>query len=196
MVTISNGGEGANIDAKVDQNNRVHVSAINHSLENHATTHGESYNINTGTIALTGASASGILYFKNDNVEDFVIQAIAVGLGSAATVTDLAVITIIKNPTSVSFSTAVDINQNRNFGSSSMLANTSDIFKGAEGATVTGGNDILYFFQPEGGRLFATIDLIVPRGQSVAVTIDPNISSGTMNAYCALIGYLRDEQND
>lgn len=196
MSTISNGADGANIDAKVDQNNRVHVSAVNQQADMHATTHGDSYNINTGTIALTSGTASGVLYFKNDDVKDFVVQAIAVGLGSAASVTDLAVITIIKNPTSVSFSAAVDINQNRNFGSSDTLATTSDVFKGAEGATVTGGSDILYFFQGEGGRLFATIDLIIPRGQSLAVTIDPNISSGTMNIYCALIGYLRDEQND
>lgn len=195
MPAISNGGSGANIDAKVDLNNRLHTSGTVHDLHAHATVHGRSYNINTGLISLTAGTVSGVMYFKNDNVEDFVVANIAVGL-LQGTLTDDPIVRVVKNPTSVSFSASVDVNQNRNFGSSETLASTSLIYKGAEGATVTGGDDILIFAAKESSRLFATIDLVIPRGKSLAVTVDPNISTGSMSIYVALIGYLRDVEND
>ena len=195
MGTVVNDADGPKIGQKVDQNNRAHTSSIEQSLASHATVHGDSYNLNTGLINLTAATVSGIMYYKNDDVKDFVITAIAVGQ-KAGTQTDLSDITVILNPTSVSFSTAVDINQNRKAGSSNTLATTSLAYKGAEGATVTGGNSALLFVSGQSSRLFATVDLIIPRGQSLAITLDPNLSSGSMDVYAALIGYLRDTEND
>ncbi len=80
--------------------------------------------------------------------------------------------------------------QKQDFFSSKTL--TADVYKGAEAATVTGGNEIIQFYQSAGGRLFGTIDLVLTKGDSLAVTIDTNTSSGTTNVYCALVTHLKN----
>jgi hypothetical protein len=188
-MSIINDGTGTGNRAKVS-GNRLFAHTITEGEQLHAAESGDAYNINTGTIGLTNSTASGVLYLANNEDRDIIIEALAVGVGSAGTVTDVSTVTVIRNPTSVSFSTAVDMNQNRNFGSSKTL--TADAFKGAQGATVTGGDSIVQFYTGAGTRLYAPIDLIIPKGNSVAVTIDTNTTSGTSNVYAALICYLKE----
>ena len=103
-------------------------------------------------------------------------------------------IKIVRNPTAgtlIDGATAVDMNQNRNFGSNNTLAD-SLAYKGAEGNTVTDGDDIIQFYTGAGSRLFASINLVLTKGSSIAVTIDTNTSSGTTNVYAALVLHLKD----
>lgn len=191
-MSIINDGTGKGNKAKVS-GNRLFVHGITEDESIHATEDGDSYNINTGTIGLTSTTASGVLYVKNNEDRDFTIRAIAVGISSAGTTTDMSTITLIRNPstgTLISGATNVDMNQNKNFGSTKTL--TVDAYKGAEGNTVTNGDDIAQFFTPAGSRLFANIDFIIPKGNSIAITIDTNTSSGTTNVYAAVIGYLKE----
>ena len=89
------------------------------------------------------------------------------------------------------FSTAVDMNANRNLSTNKDLG-TSLAYKGTEGDAVTGGEQSLLFFQGD-GRLFATIDLVVGPGNDIAVTMDPKVSAGNCVAYVALIMYKKTE---
>lgn len=188
-MTIIKDGTGTGNVARVS-GNRIFAHTITESESVHATEKGDAYNINTGTIGLTSSTASGVLYLKNNETRDLIVEAIAVGIGSAGTVTDLTEVKVIRNPTSVSFSAAVDANVNRNFGSSKTL--TADVYKGAEAATVTGGSEALIFYQSAGGRLFAPIDLVLTKGDSLAITVDTQTTSGTTNVYAAAITYLKD----
>lgn len=172
---------------------QIKAFSVSESEAQEATELGDGYNINTGAIGLTSSTESGVLYFKNGESRRFIIEAIAVGVGSAGTVTDVSQITLIKNPTGgtlISNATPVDINENRSFGSSNSLA-SSLAYKGAEGNTVTGGDDAFLFFQAAGGRLIADIQLELNPGNSIAVKIDTNTSSGTTNVYAAVIGHLK-----
>jgi hypothetical protein len=186
--------------ARVVDDQRLAVAAVTETQRQHAVETGDAYNINTGPIALTGTADSALLYFYNDQapvngVSDFVIDSIAVGIGTVtATITDSALITVIRNPTGgdiISDATAVDANQNSNFGSSNALASTTLVYKGKNGGTITGGSDFAYFYATGGSRLFATLDTIVPRGASVGIKIDLGTSGGG-NVYAAIIGHLRD----
>jgi hypothetical protein len=188
-MSIIQDGTGSGNRAKVS-GNRLFGHTITEGEDRHSTEQGDAYNVNTGVIGLTSSTASGILYIKNNESRDMIIEAIAVGVGSAGTTTDVTTVTLVRNPTSVSFSTAVDMNQNRNFGSSKTL--TADVYKGAEAATVTGGNNAAIFFQASGSRLFAPIDFVLTKGDSLAVTIDTNTSSGTTNVYCAALLHLKN----
>ena len=99
---------------------------------------------------------------------------------------------MIRNPTGgdlISDATAVDMNQNRNFGSSKTL--TADVYKGKSAGTITGGDDIVLLYQGTDSRLFASLILQVPKGQSIAIKIDPKLSSGSVKAYCAAVCYLK-----
>lgn len=189
MSSIIQDGTGTGNAAKVG-GNRLFVHSITEAEAIHSTEEGDAYNLNTGTIGLTSSTASSIMYVQNNEVQDLVIEALAVGVSSGGTTTDSTTVTVIRNPTSVDYSTAADMNQNRNFGSSKTL--TADVFKGAEGSTTTGGNSIIQFFMGSGTRLFAPINLLLPRGASVAIEMNTNTSSGTTNVYAAMVCYLKD----
>jgi hypothetical protein len=181
--------------ANVDENNRLHVRAVNTPEAMEANIQGDAYNINSGVITLTSATDSAVIYVKNNEDRDLHVSAIAVGLGPspAATTAETPVITVIRNPTAgtiVSSAVAVDINSNRNYGSSKTLS--VDAYKGNSGLTLTDGVDHLLFFQPEDGRLFAGIDELLTKGDSIGVKIDPAAGNTSMNCYAAIICHLED----
>ena len=185
-------GSGPGFSAKVNENLRLYTNGIVQTEAEAATDIGNSYNLNTGIIAYTGTSVSSLMYLKNNEDQTLVVTAIAVGLfDRSATITDDALITLIRNPTTgdiVSDATAVDMNQNRNFGSDNTL--TADVFKGKDGGTVTNGGDIAKLLLSD-GRSFFTIDWELPKGKSLAATVDLNTSGGA-NMYCAFICHLKD----
>jgi len=192
MSLIIKDGTGNGFSAEVDEDKDLHTKATTETRALDRTHSGKSYNINTGTIALTSSTASGVLYFKNNESSNFIVEAIAVGVGSAGTTTEMSTITLIRNPTTgtlISGASAVSMNQNRNFANPASLSDSLS-YKGAEGNTVTDGDAIAQFFQGAGGRLFAGIGFELQKGNSLAITIDTNTSSGTTNVYAALIGYL------
>jgi hypothetical protein len=190
-MTVLNDGTGKGNNAKVDGNNRLHTQSVQEAEATHAVEAGDAYNINTGNI--TFSAAGTLLFVKNNEDKDLVISAIAVGLGSG-TLSDSAEITIERNTTGgdlgFSDNTAVDINANRNFGSSKTL--DANVYKGKSGGTSTGGNDAVLLYQTASSRLFATIDIVVPKGNNIAITIDPKLSSGSVKAYAAIICHLKD----
>ena len=188
-------GTGDSYLARVDGNNRLWTRSVSTAEQVIANVEGAAYNINTGTITLTNDAETPVIYLKNTGERDLSIEAIAVGLGATdGTANNPARITVVRNPTAgtiVSGATAVAINQNRNFGSNATL--TANVYKGATGNTMTGGNDYLLLYQGLSSRLFATISTDLPRGSSIGIKIDPQTSSNTSLAvYAALICYLRD----
>lgn len=190
-ITIR-GATGNSYGVKVGSDFRLATRSVSATEIQDAVKTGRSYNINTGEISISADSA--LLYFKNNEDEDFFVDSIAIGLtdGSAS---DIQKVTVIRNPTAgtiVSGASAVAINQNRNFGSSKTLAN-SLAYKGASGNTITDGSDIALLFQTDNGRLFADVDFLLPKGSSIGVEIDVNLSSGSMGVYVALIGHLVEQ---
>lgn len=190
MSTFILDGQGKGNVMGVNSENRALVHAVTEDEKGHAVEFGLAYNINTGNITLSAASA--LLYMKNNEAQNFIVEAVAVGLG-AGTASDLGEITVIKNPTAgtlISGASAVSMNQNRNFGSSETLLN-SLVYKGASGNTATGGSDVALFYQALSSRGYYTTGFEIPKGSSIAVSVDPKLSSGNCKCYVALIGYLK-----
>ena len=196
-------GKGKNGFAAVTRGQALLGFSVTESETQAATDAGFAFNINTGIIALTGSSESGVLYFKNDEPpvngqSDYIITTIVVGLGNrSATVTDDAVVTVYRNPTGgtlVDAASAAAITSNQNFGSSRTLSSTTLIYKAtASNQTLTGGTTHLISFTA-GPRLAIPLSLNIPRGSSLGITIDLNTSGGA-NVYVALIGYRKDGSN-
>ena len=198
-MILENGVGNAN-KTLVDKNNQVHTFSVTESEKTAANKNGDQYNINSGTIAFSTNSTTRttILYFKNDEDQSFVVTAIAVGLGTrSATVSDAANVYIVRNPltgTTITNANAVDMNSNSNFGSNRTLKSTTLAYKGADGEGATsGGNDHALLYMTD-GRLFAELDIELPKGASIAIEIDGN-TSGTFNVYGVLIGYVKDVNN-
>lgn len=182
-------GTGNGKEAKVDDLNRLHTLTISKTDLQRAVEDGDAYNINTGDIAISAETA--MLYLKNNEDKDLYIEAIAVGIGGSANfnATGNCIVTVVKNPTggtTISNASAVAMNQNRNFGSSKTL--TADAYKAAaSGNTVTGGSDVLKIAQNGRGRVYAGIGLLLKKGNSIGIEVDPNLSSGSTNVYAAII---------
>jgi hypothetical protein len=196
MADTIKDGKGTGYLARVDKNNRLVTDAIVTDDSLDATLIGNSYNINTGEITLTNAADTPVLYLKNNETEDLIIRAVAIGLGPTTNGTGgIPKITIVRNPTTgtiiTSTPTDVDMNSNRNYGSTKTL--TVDAYKGATGDTMTDGTDHLFFYQTTSGRLFATIDEVLPKGSSIGVKIEPQASNDDMTCYAALVCHLFDE---
>ena len=189
-------GKGSGRRAEVGIGHRLHTHAVTTTGTVNAAIKSLAYNLNTGTITLTNAVDTPVIYFKNNEDIPFVVTSMAVGIGeSDGTAAEEVPITVVRNPTVgtiiTSTPTNVAINQNRNFGSNRTL--TADVYKGATGDTMTDGNDVLYLFASQNARLFAGIDMILPKGTSIGVKIDPPTSNTGMAVYVALIGYLDDD---
>lgn len=71
------------------------------------------------------------------------------------------------------------------------FSSSTKIYKAtASGQTLTGGSDSALFAQNDQGRLFATVDFIVPKGQAVGVRLE-RLGGFSGDVYCALIGHKR-----
>jgi hypothetical protein len=187
-------GTGSGNEAKVDNNNRLHIQSVSETEALHAAELGNAYNINTGLISITADAT--LIYLKNNEDEDLVVESIAIGSFEGITHSDDPYITIIKNPTSgdlIADATAVSINENRNFGSSKSL--TGDAYKGKVSGTITGGNDAAILQVAPATRSFYNVDFILPKGSSIAIKLTANVTSGTANYYAAIICYIKDPES-
>lgn len=183
-------GTGSGRLAAVDYGNRLLTYAISNTEGEAATEVGRSFNINSGAITLTNANETPILYFKNKDADAIHIFAIAIGLGpsTGGSSSTIPKITIVRNPTGgtiVSSAVPAPIVSNRNYGS--VIELEADTYIGGTGYSMTGGTDHILFFQASNGRLFATIDEVIPENKSIGVTITPQTGNTSQIVYAALI---------
>ncbi|QDP62956.1 MAG: hypothetical protein Unbinned5081contig1002_61 [Prokaryotic dsDNA virus sp.] len=185
-------GKGLGFLAQVTSRNKLAVDSVSTDIAVDENKRGNSYNINTGVITLTDAADTPVLYVKNNEDEDLVIEAFVVGLGpSTGGSGGYVEATVVRNPTTgtiVSGATDVDINSNRNFGSSNSI--NVDAYKGATGLTMTDGSDHLIINAGTSGRSFIGVNEVLPKGTSIGVKIDPQASNTSQDVYVALVCYL------
>ena len=189
-------GTGSGRKAKVTTENKLRVSSTTLSEDKLAAVEGRAFNINTEIIALTGTGESAVLYVKNNESEDISIQGFFVGVGTlSGTSSDSILVRAYINPTGGTLiSNAVDVTvTNRNLGSTKTFS--LDVYKGVDGDTITGqdATPILYQFQGGSSRVFGNVNLVLPRGASIAVTIDLNTTGGA-NIYTGFTGFVRKEE--
>jgi hypothetical protein len=191
---LENGG-GSGYRAKVNKNNQLYVNSVSKAEERQATRDGRSYNINTGSIELTSANESAVLFLKNNEDQNLHITSIIAILGQSTggSATDDVIVEVLRNPTAgtvVSDATAVDVNSNRNFGSSNTL--TADVYKGAETKTLTDGNQHILSLIAPGTRVSFNIDEVLTKGSSIGVTLNPPASNTSMDVMVAILCHLED----
>lgn len=187
-------GAGSGYKAKVGSDNRLKTYSVTEEAVLHNGEFGRSYNWNTGNISMTGDMT--LIYLKNNDANELVITDIAIAIGDGITYADFPQITIVRNPTGgdlISDATAISMNQNRNFGSSEVA--DVNVYKGKVSGTLTGGNNIALLQCSKTGRSFFSLNLIIPKGSSIGVTVDSGLSSGSANIYGALIGYFQPDTN-
>jgi hypothetical protein len=187
-------GTGSGYKAGVNARNEVKAFAITETESQAASELGDAYNINTGEETFAASTSSGLLYFKNDEDTDIIVEAIACGFRNSTTTDDQLAVFVVRNPTGGTLydaATGVDMNENRNFGSSKTLKTTTLAYKStAQNQTLTGGDDIVLLHASKAGRLFAAINLELPRGSSLGIRVDS--ASLATTCYAALVMHAKD----
>ena len=89
MGTTIQDGTGSKIKLKINAENRAEVQAIILDQEDDAIAKGEGYQIATGSITFTGSSASAILYVRNDDDIDFILDRAVLVLDSCCSLQKL-----------------------------------------------------------------------------------------------------------
>jgi len=185
-------GGPANTKAKVNLSQRLATSATSRSAAKQAVLLSDSFNIISGSVSLTSAGESGILYLKNNENRDLIIEFSTIDLGpSTGGNAGAPLIKFIRNPTTgtlISNATAADIVSNQNFSSSRTL--TADTFKGVEGATVTDGTDHALRFTRSDREAELELDILLEKGDSVAVTVTPETNNTAMEVLVVVRAYL------
>jgi hypothetical protein len=170
------------------------VFSVQESESQAASEIGDAYNINTGEETFASSTSSALLYYKNDEDTDTIVEAIALGFRNSTTTDDLLAVYVVRNPTGgtlVDAATDAAMNGNRNFGSSKTLKSTSLAYKStAQNQTLTGGNDIVLLHASKAGRLYATINLDVPKGSSIGIRVES--ASLATTCYAALVIHSKD----
>lgn len=193
MACIIESGTGSCNRAEVDNSYRLRVRSITEPESDHASELGYRYNINTGVVTLTGlGTTSAVLYFKNNEIYDFILEALIYNLDDSVSGTDAAQIDVYFNPTGgtiVSGATDVDMNANLNLGSSKTLSVLA--YKGAEGNTLTGGTQAVQSLIQPGSRAFIDLGkVIIPQGKSIGMTVTTPTLNSSLPLNIAMAGFL------
>lgn len=184
-------GLGSGREVGVDKRNRMTSATISESESNYHTTLGLKYNINTGDITLTNAVETTVLYLKNNDDRNMVIDALIYNLGNSTGGSGDILINVIRNPTAGDIITNANdvavgtgLEANLNYGSSLTL--NADIYKGASGeAVITNGlTNVLTRNASSTGRIFISPGggVILPKGNSIAFNYTP--PSGNTSQIC------------
>lgn len=190
---IKNGRSGTTV--KVDENYRLHTFSTGRTEIEESVVESKAYNFNSGLITLTNASESGILYYKHNEETPLIISQIVVILGpsTGGSTSDTTRVRIYKNVTTgtlVSAETAAPINSNRDFGSANTLT-SSLLYAGAQGATITDGTSHIESLVAPNSRAPITVSEILRKGNSIAISYEPNDSNTSMKCMAAIVANLK-----
>lgn len=201
-ISLKDGSSG-NV-ALVDSNRRLSVQSINQPESDHACDSGieEKFNINTGDITLTNATATSVLYIKNTGNDPLVITSLIYNLGATTSGTGDVKIDVLRNPTAgdiVTNANAVAVgpaaSANQNFGSANTL--TGLFYKGATGETAftDGSVTVTTRSASNTGRIVVTLGAVVlPKGSSLGVNYTPPTSNSSQICQFAAACFVRTEK--
>ena len=189
-------GTGKGYLAKVDNANRLSTNSVTTSAQEFASANGLAYNLNTGVITLTNATKTPVLYLKNNEDLDLIIDLVLYMTGASTGGSGNILVEVVRNPTSgtiVSGASNVEMNQNRNFGSSRSLS--VNAYKGTTGNTLTDGVKFIESILATATQRVAINvgAIILPKGSSIAIQITPPTGNTSMATEFAISCYLSED---
>lgn len=176
-------GTGRGYTAEVTKDNHLSTHAFREDYKEFAARDGDAFNINTGTINLSNATATPVLYLENTGEFDMIIPQIIYLLRASTNGTGDVTVDIYKNITGgtiVSNATAVDMQESRNL--SSPKQPSGKVYKGATGSTRTGGTQIISTLASVSTRVAIEIgNIVLPKGNNACIEITAPTSNTSMD---------------
>ncbi len=136
-------GTGSGYLSKVDSENRLHTDAVTRTELQLSANFGRTWNVGTGNLTLTEATASAVMYIKNTGSKNLVIDLYVILAKASTGGSGDLIVEILRNPTGGTIlSTPTSVTPtNMNFGSAA--SPVANIYSGVEGDTLDGEEDIL-----------------------------------------------------
>lgn len=186
-ITIKD-GKGGNV-AKVDSKNRLHTAAVSKSAVIDASTNGETFFMTTGSVNLTNDNEAWLLYVKNDDTVQWVVESIEASYGASTGGSGDSFNQFNVGATEGTLiSEGIDLPAiNLNIGSPKSLPSTVKL--GGQGKTITNGINTPKTLIPEGSiiRTFSAGPVVIPPGSVFAVAYTPPVGNTNQNTSTQIV---------
>lgn len=162
-------GTGVNGDASVDYKQRLDTHSTTREEEELAILEGDGVQVNSGWISSLADGESALLYVK---------KVYRLPDGGTGTIIDDAV--------------GISIKSNQNFGSNDPF-DSLNVYEGSNGKTIVGAEHAIFALSnssSQATRFAVSVKWVLPRGAAMAISIDPDISAGTVEAYVGFAGFF------
>jgi len=157
--------------AEVSFDNRLKTRAITESDEAHASETLTLYNFNSGSITLTSANPSAVLFLMNNSTVNYLAKVQGVVIDTPiGPGTGSVLVEFFRNPGSISSGSIVET-PNMNFGS--LKAPVVSAQLGGEGTTFDNGQIFFSGYVPTGRTVTGTVPITLPPGSSLGMQITP-----------------------
>lgn len=187
MATIIQDGTGTGDRLRVTPFNRMLVQSVVITEEDDAISRGDGYQIASGPVTFTGANQTAVLYTKNDDDRDFVLDRAVLILGSAvsASADQDWTVQVLRNPTGgtiIDNAAAAGIS-NSNHGSANIPTGLN--YKGVESDTFTDGTGAPQPIKQSIDRIILPLGRRLPKGTSIGFRVTP--PTGTTSATVLIV---------
>lgn len=180
-VRIKNGRGNGGYTAAVDSQGRLTTTASTETELQDAAENSAMWNLETGYLALSNDSASGVLYLKNTGTEDLLVSLYVILAKASTGGSGDLLVEILKDPSAgtVVSDASVANPVNMNFGST---ANPSALYyKGGQGKTITGHTNALVSKTTADNRLLLGTFTVLPQGASLGIRLTPPPGNTSMD---------------
>ena len=187
MSTIIQDGTGTKSRLRVTGQNRLLSQAVIISEEDNAIVVVDGYQIASTPVSFTGANEAAVLYTKNTDDRDFVLDRAVLILGTAVSASSDQDWTfrVLRNPTSgtiIDNALSAGIS-NSNHGSANIP--NGDNFKGVEGDTLVDGTGAPQKIKQSIDRIILPLGRRLPKGTSIGFKLTP--PNGTVAATALVV---------
>lgn len=166
-------GTGNGFSAGVDNTNKLQTRAVTKDGALEASIDGNAYALTSGSITLTSATSSAVLWFQNEEEFPLIMERVVFGAGVSTGGTGPCTITSQINPTGLGSGSGTEvIDINSNIGSTQTLT-TSESEIGQQGATITGGTSGPAFYFPTELTSSFNSTVTIPKGSGIAFAVIP-----------------------
>jgi hypothetical protein len=187
MSESTRDGTGRGYRARVTQDKRLSTNAISESVVDAGAIVGDTYNIATSPITITGTTESAIFYIRNLDERDLLISSVFLNtFNSVGTLNgSQPILKVVRNPIAGSLITnqvAAGVISNNNFGTN--LFPNATIYEGVDGDTFTSFNLEIPVPLPTRAAVtfleFAT-RVVLKRGSSYGIKYQPEAGSTSVD---------------
>ena len=186
-----------------DKTQHLHTDTVQRSESDRAARLGWRFNINTGSIVVSDALVTSMLYIKNTGDDPMIIGALIYNLGTAtdATAGVGSTIDVIRNPTAGPIITNANnvlvgagVEANMNFGSTNSM--TGLFYKGdtSETACTDGSVCITSLIASVTGRHVVSLGaLVLPKGTAIGINYTAPTSTSAQTVQFAVSAHIRTQ---